>query len=135
MGSRPFFPEFPFGLESEIVTQDQCNRMTFPKPFVRFETSPIARAIQRSAERHSHLFAVVFRWPYQRNVTDSIVAHNRVPPDTSRLGVHCCWRLADGTVAVMQDLPSFIATIDKMYPDADWKASALHPNYGESVAT
>ena len=124
-----FFPGFPFALESKVFTAELCRRMTFPKPFVGFGSSPIARAIEKASDFHPApaLFAVVFRWPYQKNVTDAIVAHNKLPPDTRLPGVHCCWRFEDNTAAVLQNLPSFVATVDKMWPDAGWMQSALDP--------
>lgn len=132
-----FFPGFPFKLASDLLTREHCKRMTFPKPFLGYGSSPVARAIESATEHHPapDRFAVVFRCPYQKHVTDSLVAHNGLPPDTSRPGVHCCWRLDHGITAVMQDLQSFIATVDKMYPDHGWKGSALDPEYEVPVTT
>ena len=125
-----FFPAFPVQLNSAVLTSDDCKRLAFPKPFVRFETTRLCRDFRRARETHRH-FALIYRWPYQKNAT--LTLHNCVPPDTSLPGVHCCWRLDEDLVAVIQDLPSFVNSVDQTSVDTDWKSSALDSRYDEPV--
>ena len=132
-----FFPGFTFVLGSVLLRLQDCERMTFPKSHLGFGTSPIARSIRKflDCSGQPDLFAVVFHWPYQKHVIDSIVVHNGVPPDTTLPGMHCCWRLEDNSAVVLQTLPAFAATADKILPGTQWMESALDPGYSEIVST
>jgi len=125
-----FFPDFPVQLNSAELTSYDCKRLAFPKPFVKFEKTRLCRDYQRMQGYYDH-FALVYRWPYQKTM---LAIHNCVPPDTGLPGVHCCWRLEDDLIAVMQELPSFVASVDRTSDDASWKSSALNPNYDEPVS-
>ena len=130
-----FFPGFTFVLGSVVLRSQDCGRMTFPKSYLGFGTSPIARSLQKFLDYSGHpdRFAVVFRWPYQKYPTDSIVLHNGFPLDTTLPGMHWCWRLEDNSAVVLQTLPAFAATADKILPSAQWMQSALDPGYSEIV--
>jgi hypothetical protein len=55
------------------------------------------------------------------------------PPARRLTGPHCCWRLADGGVAAIQELPSFAATVDGQTPPNDWMRSAISPRHAQTV--
>lgn len=127
-----FFPGFPVRLNSSILSSVDCSRLIMPKLFLNFEKNKVGRDFQRKCYGVD-CSAQVYRIAYQNNIEQTLVLHNCLPIDSSLPGIHCCWRLEDDSVAVIQALPSFIATIDKKYPPTEWMSSALRSNYSSTT--
>lgn len=126
---QEFFPDFPVRLESAFLRAEDCERLVFPKPLASFEKTRLGRDFHKMRNQHDQ-FAIFFRWPYQKHF---LAMHNCLPLNTDLTGPHCCWRLADGGVAAIQELPSFAATVDGQTPPNDWMRSAISPRHAQTV--
>ena len=126
-----FQHQFPVRLEFQSLTQQQAQTISAFKLVTSLDKTRFHRefvsALQGAAPHRGT--GVIFHWPHQRDVGQTVVIHDVLPVETRVPGPHFVWTEIDGSTCIIETLAAMLASLDAKHPPKDWQSAAKRGGY------